>query len=60
MTGNRGTSANSYSHTESSWRLKEFTEGAVTIGEGNLLQFLRLMLKRTTFFEGADYDPAEL
>ncbi len=37
--GNYGTSANSSSHAESSCRLKEFREGAVTIGVGSLLQY---------------------
>ncbi len=44
MAGDHGTSANSSSFAESSWRLKELTVGAVTVG-------VRLLLKRTTFFE---------
>ncbi len=36
--GHYGTSANSLSYAESSWRWKEFTEGAVTKGVGS--QFL--------------------
>ncbi len=51
-TGNHETSASSSSHAESSWRLEELTEGAVTIQL--LFQYLRLALKRTTFFKGAD------
>ncbi len=34
--GNRGNSTDSSSHAESGWHLKEFTEGAVTIGVGVL------------------------
>ncbi len=56
-TGNLGTSANSSSRAESSWRLKESTEETGSIGVGSQLQIL---LKRTTFLEDTDYDPVEL
>ncbi len=44
---NHGTSAKSSFHAELCWRLNEFTEGAVTIGVGSLV-------------EGADLDAADL
>ncbi len=38
-TGKYGFSANSSSHSELSWRFKEFTEGVVTKGVGSLFQY---------------------
>ncbi len=38
-TGNYGTSARIFPLAESTWRLKEFMEGMVTIGVGSLFQY---------------------
>ncbi len=54
-TGSNGTSANSSSHAESSWRLKEFTEGVgslfqyftARVEKGDSLRMRRLGLCRT-------------
>ncbi len=35
-------------------------EGIVTIGVGSLFQYFTIRIEKTTFFEGAVYDPAEL
>ncbi len=37
--GNHGTSVNSSSHAESSWRLNELTKGVITIEVGSLVQY---------------------
>ncbi len=51
--GNHGTSTNSSSHTESSWRLKGFTEGAVTIGVGSLFQYFTTRVEKDDFLRKA-------
>ncbi len=48
-TGSYGTLANSSSHTESSWHLKGFTEGAVTIGVGSLFQYFTTRVEKDDF-----------
>ncbi len=48
-TGDNGASAKSSSHAESSWRLKEFTEGAVTIGMGSLFQYFTTRIEKDDF-----------
>ncbi len=48
-TGNYGTSANSSSHAESSWHLREFTEGVVTIGVGSLFQYFTTRVEKDDF-----------
>ncbi len=45
-TGNHGTSTYSSSHAESSWHLKEFTEGALTIGVGSLFQYFTTRIEK--------------
>ncbi len=50
-TENYETSANSSSHTESSLRLKEFTEGAVTKGVGSLLQYFMTRVEKDGFLQ---------
>ncbi len=47
--GNNEASANSSSHEESSWRLKEFTEGLLTKGVWSMFQYF------TTRFEKDDF-----
>ncbi len=47
--GNHGTSANSTPDAESSWRLNELTEGAVTIGVGSLFQYLTTRIEKHDF-----------
>ncbi len=47
--GNQGTSANSSSHDESRWRLKELTEGAGTMGVGSLFQHLTTRIEEDDF-----------
>ncbi len=49
-TGNQGTSANSSSHDESSWRLKEFMEGVATMGVGSLFQHFTTRIEEDDFF----------
>ncbi len=46
-----GTSANSSSHADSSWRLKELTEGTVTIGVGSLFQYFTTRVKKDEFLQ---------
>ncbi len=47
--GNYGTYANIFNHTEYSWRLNGWTEGTVTLEVGSLFQNL------TTHFEKDDF-----
>ncbi len=47
--GNYGISVNIYSHGESSWGLKEFTEGAVTIGAGSIFHFFKTPVEKDDF-----------
>ncbi len=55
--GNYGTSANSSSHATSSWRLKEFTEGAVTIGVGSRFQYFTTRIKKDGFLQRHQLGP---
>ncbi len=48
-TGNYGTSANSSSHAKSSWRLKEVTEGLVTVEVGSLFQYFTTSVEKDDF-----------
>ncbi len=56
--GNHGTSANSSSHAESSWRLNELTEGEVTIEVGACSNILRLVLKKEDFLQRLPLGPS--
>ncbi len=47
---NNGTSAYSYSHAESSLRLKKLTEGAVAAGLGGLFKYLTTCIEKHDFF----------
>ncbi len=47
--GNHGTSANNPCRTESSWRLKELTEGVVTLSVGNLFQYFTTRVEKDDF-----------
>ncbi len=46
---NNRTSASSSPHAESSWRLKEFAEGAVTIGMVSLFQYFTTRVEKDAF-----------
>ncbi len=45
------TSSSRSSHAESSWRLKELTEGAVTIGVRGLFQYIETRIEKDDFLQ---------
>ncbi len=47
--GNHGISAKTFLHTESSWRLNELTEGAVTIEVGSLFHNFTTRIEKDNF-----------
>ncbi len=51
--GNHVTSPNSSLHTDSSWRFKKLTEGAVTIGVTSLFQYFTARIEKDYFFSRA-------
>ncbi len=59
-TGNRGTSACSSYHAKSSWRLKELTEGAVTIVAGSLFQYFTTRIEKDCFLRRRRLGPCSM
>ncbi len=59
-TGNHGTSASNSSYAESSWRLKELTEEAVTIGVGSLFQHFTTCVEKDDFIRRRRQVPADV
>ncbi len=55
--GNYGTSVSSSSHAESSRRLKEFTEGVVTIGVGSLFRYFTTLVEKDGFLRRRRLEP---